>query len=188
MNTFFFEQIGLGACKYIYEMKDMVQRHTLYHIIGCHGQTHLARVAIMGEAIRIHLHSSLPAHAVMIAGMTHDMGRTDDSQDLEHAIKGLEGATRVMLSLEPSDVVFGNPIYGEIIHAIIHHSDNAPGCTELEKILKDADKLDRLRGGDHNLAVSRLELMPSIAFVEEARAFTRGRLELKEWISSQKSE
>jgi len=148
-----------------------------------HGIHHMARTAAYALLLYSEIERELvfsrriPTWQLIVAAVCHDLGRMDEGGDPAH---GIRGAMRAALAMK--DMVGGilitddHFIEGEIIHAIIHHCDPSKGDDVLSRVLKDADKLDLLRGGQDRLNTDKLFYVHSTNLVERAKQWS-----LKEW-------
>lgn len=93
------------------------------------------------------------------AAATHDVGRVDDGQDLEHGRRSaawIHENLRDRMSSETLDTTT------YIVHWHVPPDDEAPFMTTELKVLKDADALDRVRLGDLNPNYLRTDAAKSL--------------------------
>jgi len=143
---------------YAYEPKN----EWLIHDSHFHGVGHMARVFILQELICTVLASEglgVNREATRWAAATHDVGRVDDGQDLEHGQRSAAWAhenIRDRMTPETLDIVT------YIVHWHVPPDYEAPVMTTELKVLKDADALDRVRLGDLNPSFLRTEAAKSL--------------------------
>ena len=145
-----------------FETKRSWLRHDSYF----HGVDHMARVFILQELICSQLENQgieVNRQAVRFAAMAHDVGRIDDSTDLDHGRRSAEWI-KENLSADISSEMMDTVTY--IVHWHVPPDHEAPVMTTELKALKDADGLDRVRLGD--LDVSRLRTDVARALVGTA--------------------
>ena len=161
------------------EVYDYWGKNGLLHVSELHGRSHADNVMILVRAISKKLgelkdsddgsqnnYNKLDTIILACAAMWHDVGRVDDSDDLEHGSKGVAFISDnikkeynkkfyeyIDAGLSKILNVMGQPnlyvaIYKQlpkILQCVKVHCDDSMGDGIYEKILKDADKLDRFR-------------------------------------------
>ncbi len=147
---------------------------------GIHGTAHIQRVHILAERLARDLAwDDTARRRVLAAALWHDLGRTHDGDEPEHGARSAERAVELHLvdTLPPADAQ-------AVLFAIRYHSladetgraAGTEGDRQILWLLKDADALDRIRLGRHDLDTSRLRFAESRDLVGFAtRLFLLGR-------------
>lgn len=121
--------------------------------VSPHGRGHAYRTAILAKAIQLRVGGNV--EMVVAAGLLHDVGRIHDKGDPMHGYRGVYYAIQAMM--DPVWVNCMLPLNmsnkGMVTDIIIHHCEPGPGTFLEMQIVKDADKLDRVRfQGDNELS------------------------------------
>jgi len=150
-----------------------------------HGAGHTYRVMcnslVLGKRLKMWRESRL----ALCAAFIHDMARKDDGNCTMHGAWAAEEKVPVFRDLFLSIGVMPNEI-DEIRMAVTNHSlpEELPSFHDYyvtTAILKDADALDRIRLGDHNLKPDFLRFGESrelIPFAQELYFRTKGVIDL----------
>jgi len=137
---------------------------------GIHGVAHTRRVWIHAQEIAEELElAEWEREALHYAALWHDIGRTHDGADYYHGAKSAGKVVGLGLHDEVEPWLLET-----VLHAVTHHCGSEPhGEAALKwltdpdaglrifRVFKDADALDRVRLGSHNLDVSFLRFEES---------------------------
>ncbi len=153
---------------------------------GSHGQDHWARVACMAEAIRLHTPDiDLQMQDVVIPALIHDLGRTGDSADAGHGVRGAKPAAKALFLLEEHGLaIFGLHAWGRSIDTVIHHCDSGSALGTSAIIVRDADMLDIYRDGKDRVNTDRLQTIAAIEFINQAKKFSRTKWEFDDGLDN----
>lgn len=158
-----------------------------------HGEKHSRNVMALARAIITHMNKNniphnLDPYIIAISARLHDMGRMDDGDDPEHGERGVKMLntflkihqdkfahdydTEMRVLLEAMDErnvsIFLQRKKGKILQCIKIHCDDSNGGDLYEKIIKDANKLDRYRININGPDPDRMGL-PDISNSDELR-------------------
>lgn len=130
-----------------------------------HGRGHVCRTAILAQAIQLHVGGDL--QMIVAAALLHDIGRIDDKGDAMHGYRGVYYAIQAMMDpLWVNCVALNMAKKGMVTDIIIHHCEPGPGTFLEMQIVKDADKLDRVRFQGENILVSSVLDIQRLHFKE----------------------
>jgi hypothetical protein len=127
-----------------------------------HGTKHAFRCMLIASRILKEIPQAEPA-VVICAATFHDVGRVHDGADPLHGYRGVPRVLSIMDALK-------NPQYpnfqtgawevikGKVAEIVAGHSFPGPGIGINAQVMRDANKLDRVRFGEDALDVSRLAL------------------------------
>lgn len=153
-----------------------------------HGEAHWLRVFKLADkminrmALMVKGNNKLVVNrgVVGFAALLHDVGRVHDGRDPAHGYRGASTAVRVATTIYASgknqwDLILPKDFHkkvaelGMIADIVNRHCLKGPGDYLEMQIVKDADKLDRVRfSGKRSVDVDRLALDVSRDMVEEA--------------------
>jgi len=119
--------------------------------------------------------------AILVAAALHDCGRRSDGFEPDHGLRGaelfLDLAPRMTL---PTGVVLSESVVAEAIKK--HCWFEVDADPVVVQVVRDADKLDRVRLGKDFLDKSRLQLPVSPKLIEFSEAMDRDLEAVKEFL------
>lgn len=138
--------------------------------VGIHGPEHSQNTMLIARAITYQLSQKqkdleLNPYIISVAARLHDIGRMSDGEDPEHGERGMEilqtflkkhekytldnyegDLQKILMALDAQNIVrVLQRAKGKILQIIKTHNHDTHGEDWYEKIVKDADKLDRYR-------------------------------------------
>jgi hypothetical protein len=160
-------------------MIELISQHTLWSGLGksLYGEQHWLRTfkfadLIMKQLMKRKEAGTLDPEVIGMAALMHDIGRVHDGDDEFHGFRGVATTIRVACTIfaQPSQLTIAlSPgmdipnIYtvqqklGRIADIVCRHSEAGPGDYLEMQVVKDANKLDRVRfGGQEHVDASRL--------------------------------
>lgn len=169
-------------------MIEMVVEHALWDKLaeGIHGEKHWLRVFKLADKIMSCLMLARKTKLVVNKGMVgmaallHDIGRVNDGADPDHGYRGAPIAFKLAASLMAqgqNKIALATPkgFYakmaelGRIADIVSRHCLPGPGDYLEMQIVKDADKLDRVRlGGPDAVDLDQLALPVSKTLIDTA--------------------
>ena len=155
-------------------------------IAGIHGEAHWLRVFKLTEKIINCMVLARKDKLVVnrgvigLSALLHDIGRVNDGKDPDHGYRGAPVAFRVAGNImakgknqlklaTPKGFHAGMVELGKIADIVTRHCFPGPGDYLEMQIVKDADKLDRVRlNGVEAVDLDRLALEASKTLIDEA--------------------
>ena len=169
-------------------MVELVVEQTLWDglVGGVHGEKHWLRVFKLADKIincmTLNIKTRLVVNrgVVGLAALLHDVGRIHDGRDYDHGYRGAAIAFKVagnVFASGKNQLDLATPTgfhkkmveLGKIADIVSRHCLPGPGDYLEMQIVKDADKLDRVRfGGKKAVDVNRLALVESKSLLDDA--------------------
>ena len=110
---------------------------------GLHGLSHFARVEKLGHYLAESNGADL--EVISLFAYTHDLGRIDDDEDIDHGIRSAEIVTNLY---NQNLLNISNEQYEQLIYACYYHSLESAHSEDVTiQTCWDADRLDLWRDG-----------------------------------------